>query len=154
MKVMNVVLSALIALSAVKGFAAEEAQAPLTAKQVLAQQYAELEDLKAQVKKVRNTRTGGTIGIVVSTVAVGAGAFISLSEAFGGIVINTASLAAGEKPMKMSNITPGSVLFFGGAAGIVGSTTLIIVETRNLHKLEAQIDKLEGKIKDANTQLN
>lgn len=154
MKVMNIVLSTVIALSAVKGFASEDAApAPLTAIQVLSQQYQELEDLRNQVEKVRSKRSAGTVGIVISTLAVGAGALISTMEGFSGAIVNIGAKALGAEESPMKKIGVGELIAFGGAAGIVGSTAVIVVQTKNLHQLIAQIDKLEAQIKATSAQL-
>lgn len=153
MKLLNIMLSVTLFLSATQSFANKHTSSSLGAKQILAQQHAELEDLKNQVKRAQNIKELGTVIIVLSTMAVTAGVLMDILNAIEGVRIEVVSISLG-KLTKPVHIRFDQLLLVGGATSMVGSSILVMLQEVQLAELQKQIEILQEKIQTTYTELN
>ena len=153
MKLLNIILSVALSLSTTQSFANKHTSSSLGAKEILAQQYAELEDLKNQVKRAQNIKELGTVIIVLSTVAVTTGVLMDILYTFEGIRFGVVSISFG-KLTKPVHIPLDQLLYVGGATSMVGSSILVMLKEDQLAELQKQIEVLQEKMQTTYAELN
>jgi hypothetical protein len=156
MRILTILLTGILTITSIRGFASEGLPQIKTAKQLLKAQYAELEDLKTQVKHAQRVKKMGWIGVAISSTAVAASLLIARGG--GGLGVPDGA-GIGSMNIPAPSVTGAHVnstdfMFLGGLGGAASSGVVIYIQSGKLKDLELKINVIQQQLVETAKLLN
>ncbi|MFS4460801.1 hypothetical protein [Bdellovibrio sp. HCB2-146] len=142
MKISRAILASILALTSLRTFAADNQQIEISnAKLVLKQQYAELEDLKTQLKLAVKAGETNSVAFVISSALLGTGLILD--------ILGVQSSAV----TRITNLTLADSMIVIGTVGATASGVIVALDVYKIKQIEKRIEAQQQKILEASKGL-